>query len=204
MAKIGQSFINYGHMPLERCIEEKPDVADVIRCQDYCRNSPNDRNSSKKEVQDAMPLESQRLDTSVPNGNTRLRTFFSNSMMTMKKLQHVWRRGCSEADDESDGGGGEPPDESAAGGGGDSGEEGGAGGPAARNESSNSDHEPMSPQAAAAAVAAEAAGPVAQQQEMSLAPPMIPPAEAVVAAAAAVVVKIHWRSWRGWRAGSRK
>jgi hypothetical protein len=64
-------------MPLERCNEENPDVADVIRwCQDYCRNSPNDRNSSKKEVQDAMALESQRLDTSVPNGNTRLRTLF--------------------------------------------------------------------------------------------------------------------------------
>jgi hypothetical protein len=42
MAKMGQSSINYGYMPLERCIEEKPDVADVIRwCQDYFRNSLN-------------------------------------------------------------------------------------------------------------------------------------------------------------------
>jgi hypothetical protein len=151
MAKMGQSRVNYGHRPLERCIEEKPDVADVtgIRwCQDYFRNSPN-LNLSKKEVQDAIALEPQRLDTSVPNGSTRLRTLFSNGMITMKKLEDVRRRSCSdttsEADHESDGGGGELPDESAAGGGSGGGEDCRA----AAEESARAPPRPAPPPAAA-------------------------------------------------------
>ncbi len=42
MLQMGQSRMSYGHMPLERCITEKPDVADVINwCQEYSRNSPD-------------------------------------------------------------------------------------------------------------------------------------------------------------------
>ncbi len=73
-------------MPLQRCIAEKPDVADVMNwCQEYSRNSP-DQILIKENVLEAMALESQRLDTRVPNGSTRLRTLFSNGMITMKKL----------------------------------------------------------------------------------------------------------------------
>ncbi len=165
MLQLGQSRINYGHMTLERYIAEKPDVADVIYwCQKYSRNRP-DQILTKNKVLEAMALESQRLDTRVPNGSTRLRTLFSNGMITMKKLKAVWRLGCSDANYECYDGDGEPPDESAAGsccdredggGGGDGGdgggccgpsaggaggggeEDGGAGGPAAGDGSSNS------------------------------------------------------------------
>jgi hypothetical protein len=58
-----------------------------------------------------MALESQRPDTRVPNGSARLRTLFSNGMITMKKLEAVRRLGCSEANHECDDGDGGPPDE---------------------------------------------------------------------------------------------
>ncbi len=86
--------MNYGHTPLERCITEKLDVADLINwCQEYSRNSPYQLFNIKN-VLDAMALESQRLDTRVPNGSKGLRTLFSNGMITMKKLEDVRRLGC--------------------------------------------------------------------------------------------------------------
>ncbi len=105
-----------------------------------------------------MALESQRLDTRVPNGSTRLRTLFSNGMITMKKLEDVRRLGCSEANHECDGGDGEPPDESAAGSCGD-GENGGGGGDGGDGGGGG------------AAAAKKTAGPAGQQKEMGLATP---------------------------------
>ncbi len=64
-----------------------------------------------KKIVDAMALESQRPDTRVPNGSTRLRTLFSNGMITMKKLESVRRLGCSEANHECDDRDGWPQDE---------------------------------------------------------------------------------------------
>ncbi len=72
-------------MRLGRCITEKPDVADVINwCQEYTRNNPEQR-LAKKTIMEAMAKESVRRDTKVPNGSSRLRTLFSNGMITMKK-----------------------------------------------------------------------------------------------------------------------
>ncbi len=49
MFKMVENRINYGLMPLERCIAEKPDVADVINwCQEYTRNRPDQSLAKKK------------------------------------------------------------------------------------------------------------------------------------------------------------
>jgi len=87
--KLSASRINYSRVSLRRCIKAKPDIADVINwCRDYTIQNP-DQKLNKKTIMEAMEEETKKRNTTVPNGCKRLRTLFSNGMITMNKLQRL-------------------------------------------------------------------------------------------------------------------
>ena len=138
--KLSASRMNYSSMSLRRCIHAKPDIADVINwCRDYTIQN-RDQKLKRTTIMAAMERETAKPKSSVPNGIKRLRTLFSNGMITMNKLQRLRRlegnegsepgsdanHECDDEDGETTTAAGRDDGEDGGGGGGDGGEAGGA------------------------------------------------------------------------------
>jgi hypothetical protein len=134
--KLSASRMNYSSTSLRRCIQAKPDIADVINwCRDYTIQN-RDQKLKRTTIMAAMERETAKPKSSVPNGIKRLRTLFSNGMITMNKLQRLRRlegnegsepgsdanHECDDEDGETTTAAGRDDGEDGGGGGGDGGE----------------------------------------------------------------------------------
>ncbi len=68
--KLSASRMNYSSTSLRRCIQAKPDIADVINwCRDYTIQN-RDQKLKRKTIMEAMEMETAKPKSSVPNGIT--------------------------------------------------------------------------------------------------------------------------------------